>query len=269
MGIVTWASVKCEVMNTREKLIRFSADRPEALLPFVYKVIRQEIGDQIFLLNALHLACLVKETREEIDSLAGKLREWNLLVRLSGGAHLPEERIAYQSLDLMDLAQQFGLDAEPWTGELRDDRLDRVLTSPCEEPFWKFRCKGAFQEILFQSTLDRTPELLSVARDSLLEQGVAAQDVGIYLQPLVQGTSCHVELCLNYDPTNPARREAVARAMEDTVQDLLKAGAFFSRPYYPWARLVYERQAAYRETLQKIKSVFDPNNVFNPGKICF
>jgi len=269
MGIVTWASLKCEVLPSARKLFRFCAERPEELVPFLYRLIRQEIGDEILLLNALHLACLVEEAPEKIAALAGSLPAWNLLVVLSGGEYFPEERIAYQARDMMDLAQQCGFSTAGWTRELRQERLDQVLTSANQGTYWKLRPRGAFQDLLFQTTLDEAPRLVEVAGESLRRQGVAVQDTGVYIQPLVQGTSCHVEVCMYYDPGDPSARERVAGAMQGTVGDLLRAGAFFSRPYYPWAAQVYDRQGAYRETLLKIKNVFDPNHVFNPGKLCF
>jgi FAD/FMN-containing dehydrogenase len=46
-------------------------------------------------------------------------------------------------------------------------------------------------------------------------------------------------------------------------------GAFFSRPYGENARMVFNRDGANVEVLKKVKAVFDPNNIMNPGKLCF
>ena len=50
---------------------------------------------------------------------------------------------------------------------------------------------------------------------------------------------------------------------------LIKQGAYFSRPYGIWADIVYNRDAANKEMIRTIKGIFDPNNVLNPGKLCF
>jgi FAD/FMN-containing dehydrogenase len=50
---------------------------------------------------------------------------------------------------------------------------------------------------------------------------------------------------------------------------LLKQGAFFSRPYGIWAEGEYNRAAQTTIMLKKVKGIFDPNNVLNPGKLCF
>lgn len=52
--------------------------------------------------------------------------------------------------------------------------------------------------------------------------------------------------------------------------DLMNSGAFFNRPYGLWAKEVYERHedSTYR-ALKKVKRIFDPNNVLNPGVLCF
>jgi glycolate oxidase len=50
---------------------------------------------------------------------------------------------------------------------------------------------------------------------------------------------------------------------------MLNQGAFFSRPYGNWADLVYSRDAASKKMLKNIKHIFDPDNVLNPGKLCF
>ena len=73
----------------------------------------------------------------------------------------------------------------------------------------------------------------------------------------------------------PRKRSDVERAPR--VQGLLSAasealmnhGAFFSRPYGIWADMAFNRDAQTTIVLKKIKGIFDPNNVMNPGKLCF
>jgi FAD/FMN-containing dehydrogenase len=49
----------------------------------------------------------------------------------------------------------------------------------------------------------------------------------------------------------------------------LKEGALFTRPYGELAPLVYEKAASYTMTLKRVKKIFDPNNIMNPGNLCF
>ncbi|UCD59250.1 MAG: FAD-binding oxidoreductase [Candidatus Hydrogenedentota bacterium] len=49
----------------------------------------------------------------------------------------------------------------------------------------------------------------------------------------------------------------------------MENGAFFSRPYDLLAGEICNRDAASRESLRKLKRIFDPNNIMNPGKLCF
>jgi FAD/FMN-containing dehydrogenase len=53
------------------------------------------------------------------------------------------------------------------------------------------------------------------------------------------------------------------------TRGLLAAGAFFSRPYGEEAGMILNKDAATVSVLQKFKKIFDPNNVMNPGKVCF
>jgi FAD/FMN-containing dehydrogenase len=49
----------------------------------------------------------------------------------------------------------------------------------------------------------------------------------------------------------------------------LNKGAYFSRPYGPWAEMMYNRSGNYTKTLQEIKAEVDPRAIMNPGKLCF
>ena len=65
--------------------------------------------------------------------------------------------------------------------------------------------------------------------------------------------------------TNAKVKELVRAA----TKALMDSGAFFSRPYGEQAGAIMNRDAASVEMLKKLKRVFDPNNVMNPGKLCF
>jgi FAD/FMN-containing dehydrogenase len=50
----------------------------------------------------------------------------------------------------------------------------------------------------------------------------------------------------------------------------MDSGAFFNRPYGILAKEVYKRHdESTQMALKKVKKIFDPNNVLNPGVLCF
>ena len=55
----------------------------------------------------------------------------------------------------------------------------------------------------------------------------------------------------------------------DIGEELLEMGALFTRPYGDLSDLVYERMGSYAAALTKVKRLFDPHNIMNPGKLCF
>jgi FAD linked oxidases, C-terminal domain len=57
--------------------------------------------------------------------------------------------------------------------------------------------------------------------------------------------------------------------VDDLAASFMDAGAYFSRPYGSWAPPVYNHDAAARDALRKVKAIFDPVGVLNPGKLCF
>ena len=55
----------------------------------------------------------------------------------------------------------------------------------------------------------------------------------------------------------------------EAAKVLLSEGAVFTRPYGDLAPIVYDKAATYARTLKRLKKVFDPNNIMNPGNLCF
>jgi FAD/FMN-containing dehydrogenase len=85
----------------------------------------------------------------------------------------------------------------------------------------------------------------------------------------VQGVNYHCEFNLFYDSGNPREFARVRELTLNATKRLMAGGAFFSRPYGESARMIMNRDSATVATLKKVKAIVDPNNIMNPGKLCF
>ncbi|MBN1190989.1 MAG: FAD-binding oxidoreductase [Dehalococcoidales bacterium] len=269
LGIVTWASLKCEVLPEVHKLYFVGAQKLDGLLDFFYKILRYRFADELFILNSHNLASIVSGDMERIQSLKAELPPWSVLVGIAGRAVLARERVEFQEKDIAEIAQQMGLKLVPaLSGAINSDILQSVLnTSP--EPYWKLNYKGAFQDIFFVTTADRTPDFLRIMYSTAESAGYPVSDIGVYIQPMHQGVNCHCEFTLPYDRDNAREAARMNELFTLASEKILQEGAYFSRPYGIWANMSYNRNAQATMALKKVKGIFDPNNVMNPGKLCF
>ena len=81
------------------------------------------------------------------------------------------------------------------------------------------------------------------------------------------GQEIHREAQIDAADAVQARR--VGELFDEGSRALFRAGAYFSRPYGMWSPLVFNADAETTAATRKVKAIFDPNNVMNPGKLCF
>jgi FAD/FMN-containing dehydrogenase len=269
LGIVTWASIKCEVLPELEKLFFVSARRLDGLLDFVYRLLRFRFGDELLLLNNASLAYILGDGVDRIKVLKDELPPWVVLVGIAGRNRLPSERVEFQEKDIAEIAQQFDLELIPEIPGAKGSEVLETIMNPSQERCWKLEYKGGCQDIFFITTLDRTPEFVKTMHSVAKEYGYPALEIGVYLQPLQQGASCHCEFILPFDRDNVEAVAGIRELYAKASEELLKQGAFFSRPYGIWADMAFKRDEQTTILLKKIKGIFDPNNVMNPNKLCF
>ncbi len=267
MGIVTWASVRCELNHRIHKTFLVPAAKESDLLEFVYRVVHFRFSDQLFILNGAQLAALVGEKANEIESLRKELPAWVALVGIGGRDLLPEERVAQQEADIAEIAQQNGLKMVPALAGIAGGRIMEIAANPCAGIYWKERLKGGFQDIFFLTTLDRTHEFIDGMARLAVEESWDPSNIGTYVQPLHCGSAYHVEFSLFYDRADKAET-AKAKALFDKAGEAFgRMGAYYSRPYGSWADIQLNKDAMSKKSLEKIKSIFDPNGIMNPGKL--
>ncbi|HCM28573.1 MAG: hypothetical protein A2Z99_19600 [Treponema sp. GWB1_62_6] len=267
MGIVTWASLKCDVDTKVHKLHFVASKKAEDLNDFVYRVLRLRFSNELMVMNGSYLAALLGESAEQVAALKAELPNWVALVGIAGRELLPEERVQYQEADISEIAQQFGLKLVPAVPGAKGDQVLEKIMNPSPEKYWKEGAKGSFQDIFFTTTIDKTPSFIAAMLSLADEFGFSASDIGTYIQPQNMGTSCHCEFSLFYDGGDK-KQTAIAKKLFIAASEMFSAmGAYYLRPHGIWSRLQLNKDAQSAFLLKEVKNVFDPNNIMNTGKL--
>ena len=129
--------------------------------------------------------------------------------------------------------------------------------------------KTPSQDMFFITTMDKAASYEDIAMGYAASFGLSLNEIGVYMQPLERGRACHLQFSFPCDPADEAEKDAIGSLTSELAKHLIDEGAFFTRPYGPWADMVYRRSASYTAMLKELKKVYDPNDIMNPGKLCF
>lgn len=270
MGIANWASIRCEILPTLEEPFLVGSSHPERLFELSHWLIRLRLVNECFILNNTNLAAIMaKDWPGDYEELKRTLPPWIFFYNLAGYEYYPEERVSYRKKNILSLTQKITVESTKSLAGISANELLQKVHKPSEEPYWKLRYKGASNDIFFLSITDKLPRLLEAMNMEANKASYAASDIGVYIQPGVQGSSYHCEFNLFYDPKNPSEINQVSDLSTSATLSLMDKGAFFSRPYGKTTSEIMNRDAATVKALTKVKNIFDPNNILNPGKLCF
>jgi FAD/FMN-containing dehydrogenase len=270
LGIVTWVSMRCELLPSLEEPFVVGSSNLDELLELAYWLIRLRSVNECFILNNTSLATMfARHSRADYESVKATLPAWTLFYTVAGYEYFPEERVSSQVKEITEITQRLGVEAGKAVGGVSANEVLRAAQQPSGNPYWKLRPKGACQDVFYLTVREKLAGQIAAMNDLADKAGYPATSVGVYIQPIVQGTSYHCEFNLFYDPANGRERNRVQALAGSAIQNLMSKGAFFSRPYGENARMILNRDAATVSVLHTFKKIFDPNNVMNPGKVCF
>jgi FAD/FMN-containing dehydrogenase len=270
IGIVTWVSMRCEIVPEVEEPFVVNSSSVSTLMDLAAWLIRLRMVNECFILNSTDLAAIfAKKWPKDYQNLKNTLPPWTLFYTVAGYEVLPEERVASYIKDITNITQRLGVTAGKAAGSVSANEILKTVQQPCAEPYWKLRYKGASEDIMFLTINDKLEGLITAMNEVADKAGYPTSDMGAYIQPIVQGTGVHCEFSLFYDPDNKEEAQKVKELSAAAVKSLMNKGAFFSRPYGDNAKAIFNRDAATVAVLNKLKKMFDPNKVMNPGKVCF
>jgi hypothetical protein len=270
MGIVTWVSARCELLPRMEEPFFVADARLDKILETVHWLIRLRLVNECLVLNNTNLALtMAAKGSEKYRQIKDGIPPWILFFNIAAYDYLPHERISGQIKNMVELTQRLGVETVQALDGVTATQFLEIVQQPSAEPYWKLHHKGGCQDIFFLTIFDKLPELIRTMYNSSNAAAYPNDELGIYLQPIVQGVNCHCEFNLFYDPQNPGELARVRELTLDATKRLVAKGAFFSRPYGESARMIMNRDAATMTTLKKVKAIVDPNDIMNPGKLCF
>jgi len=270
IGIVTWVSMRCELLPAIEEPFVVGSTNFAVLLDLASWLIRLRMANECFILNNTDLAAVfAKKWPADYYRLKNALPPFTLFYTVAGYEFYPEERVKTHVNDITKITQRLGIEAVRSVGGISAGEILKTVQQPCPDPYWKLRYKGAFEDIFFLTINDRLEELISVMNRLAEKAGYPASDMGIYVQPVVQGTGVHCEFTLFYDPADAGEVNKVRGLAAAAAKGLMSHGAFFSRPYGENTGMIVNRDAASVAVLNKLKKIFDPNRIMNPGKAGF
>ncbi len=269
LGIVTWSTVRCEVSPQIQKPYFAYTDKLEDLLEFAYRLVRRRLGDEIFILNKQNIAKLCGYDEEEMMEIKESSPTWVLFFCISGYEYRPEERVDYQEKDIKEISEELGISLSENVFNIESEDFLETVSTPSEDPYWKISGFGGCQDIYFISPRTRIPKLIETMKGIIGEKSFDPSKLGVYIQPVCQGHGYHCEFNLFYDSEDSEYVEKTREVYLSACRELLEEGAFFSRPYGLISEMVYDKCSSSRKALGKVKEIFDPNHVLNPGKLCF
>lgn len=276
MGVVTWTNLKILFQTKKDKVFFAAVDDLAYVQEFLYRLLPRRVGQEVVLLNRTDLAAIIAEQwPADFEKLRAKLPPWTLVIVISGLTRRPEEKVAYEVNCLKEIVKnEFRRlvvdEALPGFPGLGGKMLSLLRNPwPADVPYWKNRWQGASQSLFFIARPENSPRFVEIVETIAPKHGYPVADIGSYIQPIEHNRACQIEFTFFYDGKDAANKARIAALYRDAAKALMNEGALFTRPYGELAPMVYERAAGYVMGLKRVKKIFDPNNIMNPGNLCF
>jgi len=285
VGVITKIVVKAEhLLPKHSKVFVLPFDSLPAAIEPLRRIQRKEMGLECFLLNNFNLSAIraedwaipdkfpcAKVASDGFNARRARLPKWTLVIHIAPLPYFPEEKVALESEALRSLCQEMSLSLARTVGG--EEGLDSTLLDLILHPWLalkKANFKGSFHPVTFYTILRRAPEFETTIKTLAQKHGYPVEDIGGYVLPIEKGRNCYLEFDFHCDLNDPDDVERVKRLWLEANETCANMGAVLSNPYGPRADMIYRRvDPTYVAIMKDWKKALDPNNVLNPGQLCF
>lgn len=274
LGISCWGSIYCERIPTIEEDSLFSSKTLEPLLNMANQLSLKQIGLHYFIVDHEQLLVMLANNIEEYKSLSDskarrtESQHWYLYVNLAVNDYRAKQAIDWQFATLKGIAKASCVEAVTYDQFPEIHNLREQLQKP-PRVYYKDRLKKPYINIFCLTQASNTSSIVSKFQQALEEfkyENSIDLVASVYIQPVIQASSCHVEFTLFYNSGDKDR----IRSFEQKLIDVLATnGGFFSRPYGSWNSVAFEQNPQIVKHLKKTKEIFDPAGILSPGRLCF
>jgi FAD/FMN-containing dehydrogenase len=283
LGIMTKMVVQISYIPAARKIFFIPFKNLADAVEPMKRIQRREIGTESCLISNFNLAALLTESwkvpatfpvkpvdAKEFGEIRKVLPAWTLVIVINGPKRRTDEKIAYEATALKELCDSLNVQLLESLPNVTG--AENIIEAEILRPWGvlrKFNYKGSVHDLTFKAPITKIAELEKLMTELAHQAGYPAADIGMYLMPLERGRAIHCEFDLHCPAADGAERESVKKLWQKASAELINNGAYFDRPYGIWAPLMYSRAAGYSQMLKKLKAETDPNNILNPGKLCF
>ncbi|MFX0132738.1 MAG: FAD-binding oxidoreductase [Candidatus Hodarchaeota archaeon] len=256
LGIVTKASIRVKPKPQIQEIMSIPFQNHSDLINFVYRVERKEIGTECIILNKFNALEYLN-----IENKATKFPNWVFLICLEGLERFPEEKIAYEKDALNEIIKENSLKKE------KNELISQLEGKILKEFNSPDGINKQHYDLPLYITLNKFSGLLSAISDELRKFNDFSIDLGVSIIPIERNRVAYIEFDFYTDLKNGERITKFRKLFSNLGELALKSGAFIDIPYGPLKKIVYSKVGSYSKLINKIKDIFDPNKIMNPGKI--
>ncbi|MDI9619204.1 MAG: FAD-binding oxidoreductase [Candidatus Nezhaarchaeota archaeon] len=263
LGIIVEGTVKLKPVRECNEVFFIEFNDFDDVHKMLREIMWQRSSKELMVLNAFEAALLFSERIEDVSDVLKLMPKYLVILTLRG----PSREVEFEREDFEDLSRKMGFKLD---SELKgvSNAPQKVLHEINRPQGWlrKARHRGRRVTIPFMA-LTRNIKALENAIFNVAERyKYSKAEIGVAAIPVGVGRSyCQVSFSFE----SKADLNKLRTMVRGAVKELMISGAFFDKPYPLWADIVYERCPAYFRVIRKFKRIVDPNNICNPGKLCF